>query len=137
MAALITWKDQYSVNIREIDEQHKKLIAMINELHDAMMTGKGKEVMTTVLDKLANYCVSHFAMEERLMSTNGYPEYADHKDKHVKMTAKVVDLQKKLAQGGTAVMSNDVMTFLKSWLDKHILGTDMKYSSFLNEKGVK
>ena len=134
--ALISWQDKYSVNIREIDDQHKKLIDMINELHDAMMAGQGKEVMTQVLDKLASYCVSHFATEERLMSTHGFPGFDEHKEKHEKMTAKVKQLQQGLAQSGTAVMSNDVMTFLKSWLDKHIMGTDHKYAPFLNDKGV-
>ncbi len=135
--ALISWQDRYSVNIKEIDDQHKKLIDMINELHEAMMSGKGKDVMTTVLDKLASYCVTHFTVEERLMSSNGYPGFDEHKAKHVKMNEKVKQLQQSLAQSGTSVMSNDVMTFLKNWLDKHIMGTDHKYAPFLHDKGVK
>ncbi len=134
--ALLNWKNDYSVNIREIDEQHKQLINMINELHDAMLAKKGKEALLSVLTKLANYCATHFAVEEKLMSGNGYPEYADHKEVHNKMTAKVKALMADV-QAGKTTISIEVMNFLKNWLDKHIMGTDKKYSAFLNSKGVQ
>lgn len=134
--ALLAWKDDYSVNINEIDEQHKKLVAMINELSDAMSQKRGKEVLDDILKRLADYTVSHFSKEENLMKTNGYPEYDEHKAKHEKMTAKVLALQDELKQGKIS-LSIEVMDFLKNWLDKHILGTDKKYSGFLNSVGVQ
>ncbi|MGV1100250.1 bacteriohemerythrin [Thiovibrio sp. JS02] len=133
--ALITWKNDYSVNVKEIDEQHKQLINMINELHDAMLAKKGKDALMSVLTKLANYCVSHFALEEKLMSSHGYPEFAAHKDVHNKMTDKVKSLMADV-QAGKTTISIEVMNFLKNWLDKHIMGTDKKYGPFLNSKGV-
>lgn len=134
--ALLSWQEKYSVGIKEIDNQHKQLINMINELNDAMLAGRGKDALLPVLNKLAGYCVSHFAMEEKLMSTHGYPEYDDHRDKHIKMTAKVKDLIADV-QSGKSTISIEVMNFLKTWLDKHIMGTDQKYGPFLNEKGVR
>lgn len=134
--ALFVWKDAYSVNIKEIDDQHKKLIDMINELNDAMAQGKAKEMLGAILDKLVAYTASHFAVEERLMQTHGYDDYPAHKEKHEKMTAKVLDLQRQF-KSGQAAMTIEVMNFLKNWLDKHIVGTDMKYSAFLNSKGVQ
>ncbi|MFZ5776337.1 MAG: bacteriohemerythrin [Thermodesulfobacteriota bacterium] len=133
--ALISWTDRYSVGVKEIDEQHKQLINMINELHEAMLAKQGKEALTKVLNKLATYCVSHFAVEEKLMSTHGYPEFAEHKDKHVKMTAKVKALIGEV-ESGKSTISIEVMNFLKNWLDQHIMGTDKKYGPFLNSKGV-
>ncbi len=132
---LLNWKEDYSVKIKEVDEQHKKLIGLINDLHDAMTQKKAKEVLGDVLRKLADYTVFHFSMEERLMKSNGYPEYDDHREKHQKMTAKVMSLQNELKQG-KITLSMEVMDFLKNWLDKHILGTDKKYSPFLTGKGV-
>lgn len=133
--ALFNWKDDYSVKVKEIDEQHQQLIALINKLHDAMGEKRGKEVVGEILKRLADYTVYHFANEERLLRSNGYPEYDAHHDKHVKMTGKVMALQEDL-KSGKITLSIEVMNFLKNWLDKHILGTDKKYSSFLNEKGV-
>ena len=133
---LLSWKAEYSVNIKEVDDQHKKLIEMINELNDAMGQGKAKDVLGAILGRLVSYAASHFAMEERLLQAHGYEEYQDHKEKHEKMTAKVLELQRQF-KDGKAAMTIEVMNFLKNWLDKHILGTDMKYSAFLNSKGVK
>jgi hemerythrin-like metal-binding protein len=133
--ALLTWQDKYSVGIRQIDDQHKQLITMINDLNDAMLAGKGKDVLMQVLNKLATYCVSHFAVEEKLFDTHAYPETADHKEKHHKMTSKVKALMGEV-QSGKSTISIEVMNFLKNWLDKHILETDMKYSPYLISKGV-
>jgi len=133
--AIITWQDKYSVGIKEIDMQHKQLIAMINELNDAMLAGKGKEALLPVLNKLAGYCVSHFAVEEKYFDTYAYPESADHKDKHRKMTAKVKALIADV-QSGRSTISVEVMSFLKNWLDKHIMETDKKYGPYLNSKGL-
>ena len=133
--ALIAWQDKYSVKIKEIDDQHKKLIDMINELHEAMLAKKGKEALLGILDKLANYCATHFSVEERLMQEHDYPEFADHQAKHRAMTGKVKALIADV-NNGKASVTIDVMNFLRNWLDKHIMGTDMKYSPFLTEKGV-
>ncbi len=132
---LLSWKDAYSVKIKEIDDQHRNLIKMINELNDAMAAGKAKDVLGEILARLVSYTANHFANEERLMQAHGYQGFAEHKDKHEKMTAKVLDLQRQYKLG-KAAMTIEVMDFLKKWLDKHILGTDMQYSAFLNSKGV-
>lgn len=133
--AMFEWKDEYSVNIREIDDQHKQLVAMINELHEAMMQQRGQDVLGGLLNNLVSYCNSHFAAEESLMESHGYPDYATHKAKHQKMTAKVLELQNDLKSGKRNI-TIEVSQFLKDWLDKHILGTDKKYAAYLNSKGV-
>ena len=134
--AVFEWSDKYSVHVAEIDRQHKKLIGLVGTLREAMREGKGKQALSTVLRDLIQYTQTHFAAEERILKDNGYPEYAEHKEKHDKMTQKVLDIQKQY-QEGKVTISLDVMTFLENWVDKHILGTDMRYSSFLNAKGVK
>lgn len=132
---IMSWTDTYSTGIAEVDQQHKKLIDLINALHDAMAKGQAKSVLGKILGELVNYCASHFAMEERLFDQYGYPEAADHKDKHQKMASKVLALQAQFDQG-KATITLDVMDFLQQWLDKHILGTDKKYAPFLISKGV-
>lgn len=133
--SLLTWKNEYSVNIKEIDDQHKKLITMINQLHDAMKEQKGKDALKPILQELIRYCATHFAAEEKLMMAHAYPDFNEHRDKHQKMTAKVLALQDDV-NSGKASITIEVMNFLKEWLDKHILGTDKKYGPYLNSKGV-
>jgi len=133
--SLMTWKEEYSVKVAQIDQQHKKLIDLINQLDNAMSQGRGKEVLGKILNELVGYCGNHFKLEEQLMQANGYPDFAEHKDKHDKMTAKVLSLKSEVATG-KRLISLDVMKFLEQWLDKHILGTDKKYAPFLNARGI-
>ena len=133
--ALITWNDNYSVKIKQFDDQHKKLIDMLNELHDAMKVGKGKEVLEKILAGLIQYTGTHFANEERLMKLHNYPGYEQHKKEHNLLALQVNDVQTQYREGN-AVLSQAVMTFLKDWLQNHIQGSDKNYAPFLNSKGV-
>ncbi len=133
---LMSWGAGLSVNIKQIDDQHKKLIGMINELHKAMKLKKSNSAMGSILDRLADYTVTHFATEEKLFAQYGYPEEKAHVELHRKLVAQVVDIQKKF-KAGNAMISMELMSFLKDWLVNHIQGTDKKYSSFLRQHGVK
>jgi hemerythrin-like metal-binding protein len=84
----IKWNDNFSVKVSEVDNQHKELIGLINQLYDAMRVGKGREVPGSVLTELVNYTVYHFSTEERLFQEHGYPEYERHKQIHDDLTWK-------------------------------------------------
>uniref|UniRef100_A0A831UAW2 Bacteriohemerythrin n=1 Tax=Geobacter metallireducens TaxID=28232 RepID=A0A831UAW2_GEOME len=133
--ALITWSDTLSVKVKQFDDQHKKLVDMVNQLFDAMKTGKGNQVMGDILKQLIAYTQTHFAAEERLMKQYGYPDFEAHKKEHNALVMQVLDLQKQF-QEGKAVLTQNVMTFLRDWLSKHIQGDDKKYGVFFNGKGV-
>ncbi len=133
--ALFNWNAQYSVNVKEIDDQHKVLIKLINDLHDAMKAGKGKDILGTILNELVQYTVKHFSYEENLFESKGYPDSKAHKEVHKKLIAQVTTLKNNF-DNGNEVISMDVMNFLKEWLSGHIMGTDKKYSSHLNAQGV-
>jgi hemerythrin len=132
MAAL-AWSDAFATRIFEIDVQHKKLFKMVNELETAMQEGKGKLVLGRLLEDLVHYTRSHFRTEEGFMEKSDYPEYGEHKDKHDKMTRKVLEVQKAFQAGQTHI-TIDVMRFLQNWLTEHILKTDLKFARFLNDR---
>ena len=132
---LFNWNDSYSVKVKQFDDQHKKLVEMLNELHDAMMVGKGKDVLGQVLDKLIKYTGTHFSDEEKLMKLHNYPGYENQKKEHNKLVMEVLDVQKQFQSGNLAI-TQTVMTFLKDWLQKHIKGEDSKYAQFFNSKGI-
>lgn len=125
--AIINWSENLSVKIKSIDEQHKKLVLLINNLHDAMRAGKGKDVLGPILDELVSYTKTHFTYEEGLLSKAGYMELQGHKREHTALIDKVEELQKKYKAGNTTI-TIETMTFLKDWLNGHILGTDRRYS---------
>lgn len=134
--AFIHWNDSFSVNVKEIDQQHQKLISMINELHDAMSQGKGKDVMGKIVNGLFSYTATHFKTEEKYFDQFGYPETDSHKKEHIAFVQKVTHFKEGYEKGNVG-LSIEVMFFLSDWLKDHIKITDMKYSTFFNEKGLK
>lgn len=133
--ALVEWSDTYSVNIAEIDQEHQQLAQLTNELHEAMMEGKAKDVMSEVLDRLIQYALSHFATEERYFDLYDYPGAAQHKMKHAELVEQVSVLQKKF-ESGEKVLTIHVLNFLRDWIHDHILGYDKLFGPFLNDKGI-
>jgi hemerythrin-like metal-binding protein len=130
---LIRWKNEYSVNVREIDEQHKKLISLINRLADAMSVGKGRDVLDGVMAEMMDYTEYHFEAEEHLLQRHGYSEAAEHKKAHAELVVRAKEIKETAEQGGRK-SSVDVMLFLSSWLDKHILQEDRKFGAYLEKK---
>jgi hemerythrin len=135
--ALMTWTDKLSVGVAVLDDDHKKLVAMVNELYEAMQAGHGKEKLGRVLGDLVQYTKVHFAREETFFSRTGYAEAAAHKQQHAALTRQVVEVQEKYAAGQAATLSLEVMHFLRDWLVKHIQGSDQAYREHLNAKGIR
>jgi len=129
------WTEKYSVQIQALDRQHQTLFRTIDQLSEALSSGQGGAVVGDVLNKLMDYTASHFAAEEKLMDSHGFPGLAAHRLKHQQLTQKVVSLQQECKAGNVGVPVS-LMLFLQSWLKEHILETDKQYSGFLNAKGV-
>ena len=133
---LITWNENYSVAVKSMDEQHKKLFGLINQLHDAMAEGKAKSIIGLVLDELLNYTKTHFTAEEKVLEKVGYPGLPEQKKEHAVFINKIGEFKQK-NQSGSLTVSIEVSQFLKDWLLNHILVVDKKYGSYLTEKGEK
>lgn len=131
----MTWSDALSVNIKEIDDQHKQLVSMVNQLHAAMLKGEGKIVVGPILAELTVYTVYHFKTEERYMEKYSYPNLQTHRLEHQRFVKKVGDFETSYDEGKIA-LSNEVMRFLSDWLKDHIMGTDKKFGPYFNSKGL-
>jgi len=134
--ALITWNDSMSVNVEEIDKQHQKLVQIINDLHDAMREGKEKEVLGNILTRLIDYTSYHFSTEEKYFDKFGYPDSDPHKKEHRDLLEQVFEFRKAFDEG-KALLTIELMNFLKDWLTHHMQGSDKKYGHFFNERGLK
>jgi hemerythrin-like metal-binding protein len=134
---LIEWTEELSVGIESIDEQHKKLVNMINALNDAMLTNSSHELLGKIFAGLAAYTQKHFAYEENMFAEYGYTDSEEHKRQHNELIAQVVELKEQFIENPQGTMSGDLMLFLKRWLTNHIMRTDKEYAEFLISKGVK
>jgi len=134
---LIEWSNELSVGIDSIDEQHKKLVNMINALNDAKLTGSSNELLGKIFTGLAAYTQKHFAYEENMFAEYGYSDSQEHKRQHSELIAQVVELKEKFMENPQGTINADLMQFLKRWLTNHIMRTDKEYAEFLISKGVK
>lgn len=137
----ITWNEKFSVGVAEIDRQHRRLMAMINDLNEAVNSGKHKDAISRILDELIIYTVTHFRTEEKYFDQFGYPEGEEHKDEHIvciKMVNKFVrDFNSEIQGGKLAALTDEILNFLGIWWKYHILETDLKYSEFFRAKGLR
>lgn len=133
--ALIEWTENFSVKIKEIDDQHKMLVSLINSLHQALVDGEGNNHVEEIISGLVEYTENHFKTEENFFEEFDYPEKDAHKQEHIDFVRKV-SIFKTEFENKEVMLTIEVLEFLSSWLQDHILGEDMKYSGFLVEKGL-
>jgi hemerythrin-like metal-binding protein len=133
---VIVWKDEYSVGVDELDQGHKKLIAMINELYLAMMNDRGQKLVNTIISEMLDYAKDHMTLEEGYMRQASYLGLLQHHREHEDFIAKAKDLKQR-SEEGEFVLSFEVIQFLSDWLNEHILETDMQYVPVLKAKGIR
>jgi hemerythrin len=127
---MFEWKAEYSVGIGSIDGQHQKLFTLTRELHQAMNAGQGRAAVARILDRLVQYTVVHFALEERLMEECGYPGLEEHRIEHESLTKKVLAFQADY-EAGRGPMSVQLLLLLRGWLEHHIQEEDQAYAPYL------
>ncbi len=135
LSRALEWDESFATGVQSMDDQHKKLFDMVNDLHDAMQQKRSKEGIGSILDRLIEYTASHFSAEEESFRRSSYPEEAQHKSHHAKLVEQVLDLQRKF-QAGEALLTQSVIEFLQDWLINHIKGVDKKYGPHLIKHGI-
>jgi len=126
----LTWDESLSIDVDEIDDDHRRLVSLFNILNHAMSEGDSPEYIDAVLEELISCTAWHFRHEERLMLKYRYEDAAAHKSEHQDLIESVGKLQEKFRQEGNQLSDEDV-EFLEHWLTEHILVADMKMGSYL------
>jgi len=132
----LKWDDSYSVGVAVMDDDHKRLINLINQLQTAALYDTSDEYEKEAFDTLIDYTKTHFKREEDLLEKNGFPGLEAHKKQHQAMIDEVGNLVSEYQQNADVTIEKTIR-YLKVWLIKHINGTDKEYSGFLNERNVK
>jgi hemerythrin len=136
MTELVVWNDELSVGIEEIDEQHKVLVQLLNELSQAIKEHHGNEACLAILDRLVDYTRIHFAVEESLMRIFEYEDYENHKAEHEQLIEEVVTMRREIEEDHRKI-SFKLLHFLKMWLTQHIMSSDKEYSEHFLNQGMK
>lgn len=129
----VKWDESYSVGIDTIDDDHKKLLGMINQLQTAAHYKTDKIMVEDILNDLVDYTKYHFTREEGMMQDSEYPDFEAHKQQHEEMIAQVAKFIDEYRVDGTKTIE-EVAMYLKTWLINHINGSDQKYAPYLKNK---
>ncbi len=128
---MFEWKDDYSVGVNEIDIQHKHLISIGAELMDLVKHHSSDDLYDDVVDaieRLKDYTVYHFDAEEKLMAESGYDDIEVHKELHRRFIEKLDDIDLTAIDENQTEFIMDILKFISTWVVKHIIGDDFKYS---------
>jgi hemerythrin-like metal-binding protein len=130
----IKWTNSLSVYVKVFDEQHKKLIDLINKTHIAFEKNETNKI-AQILDELIEYVRVHFSTEEDYFDKYGYPDQNEHKKEHSDLILQVLDFKTRFDKGEDIL--NEFLDFLKEWLENHFKTTDQKYVQFFKDLGVQ
>jgi hemerythrin-like metal-binding protein len=133
---LMPWTSGLATGVKIIDEQHRKLVEIINSLYATMKSGQGKAALEKLLDDLTEYTVYHFGAEEKYFAQFKYAETAAHKKIHEELKAQVVSFIHNF-KSGQAGLTMELMNFLKDWLADHIQKTDKRYVKTFLDGGLE
>ncbi len=122
------------MNIATIDEQHQELVNILNRLFVAVAKREGQKAIAEILDALLVYTQTHFALEERLMKDANYPDIERHMEEHRKLVEQLDELARKFMLDEKPIYF-EMLSFLRTWLKEHIMGSDQKYSAALATAG--
>jgi len=131
------WKKDYSVGVAIFDDEHKKLIAIINQLHEAFTVGVDKLALRRISNSLVEYTLMHFRHEEMYFDDWAYPGASEHTAVHAKLRQQVFEYRKQIMERDSSDLAQELTLFLRDWLLNHILVDDRKYGAFLYDKGLR
>jgi methyl-accepting chemotaxis protein len=129
---LIHWSPDFSVGVEKFDQQHRRLVDLVNELYGALRSGKANEALGTIFTELVEYTQNHFADEEAFMRVNRYPGLDEHLHLHQVLVEQVSKYYARFNEGGS--LGVEMMNFLKDWLLNHISKVDMAYGKALGDR---
>jgi hemerythrin len=130
----LTWSDDYSVGVEEIDDQHKMLFELLNRLFLAAVKREDQQLTIEVLNSLLDYTKTHFGLEERLLEESGYQGLPGHREDHLRFIDKVNGIAQKFHVEDRSV-TFELINFLRNWLQNHIRQSDMEYAAHLARTG--
>lgn len=126
------WTSALSTGVTSMDEEHRGLFMLVNELHEARTADISRADTARVISRLKEYATIHFMHEEALMDRMQFPDSEDHREMHRTFVQKVLDIEDRHAQGERALPA-EILDFLKDWLVSHIAEQDMRYVGWLQK----
>ena len=125
-------EEEYTVGIPRFDRAHQRLVARINDLHEAMVVRRDRTLSAAVFTKLIHETRAHFVDEESILTQFNFPDTETHFAEHSDLLQEATDFLRKYEAGNLSALV--LLNSLKAWLINHIKNSDRKYTSFLRRQ---
>ena len=129
----INWDQSFSVGVKTLDNQHKHLFAIINQLYDACESKQPISEIAVIFDQVLEYTMAHFGIEEQYMLRYKYDDYEEHKALHEALTSKAQEIAENIHAGDVDAILQ-AHDFLKKWLESHIKKVDLLYAEHIKQE---
>lgn len=136
MQPAVEWTAELKLEIDDIDDQHLRLVDMVNAMHRAIREHQGSTVGRQILNELLDYTHVHFESEEALMRDLAYPGYEHHLLEHRQLVEELRVLIRRVDDRGGSI-GFELMHFLRMWLARHIASSDRQYAEYFREQGMR
>jgi len=133
--ALLSWQDDYNINVAQIDDQHRQMLGIARDLHVAVREQRSKAALLKILDRLTEFSHMHFAFEETLMVEHSYPELKTHQEEHAALMQQLEVFRQSL-ENGRLLQLSPTTDITDDWVLAHVDGADRKLGEFLNKQQV-
>lgn len=130
------WEEKYSVGIQFIDNQHKEIFRILDQLFESLKSQGATESTIRIFTELQNYAAIHFHKEEFFFRQFHYADSDDHVKGHDNFLTKINDYKADV-KAGNLTSYFELINFLKEWIDHHILIEDMKYRECFKRNGLR
>ncbi|MEG3617321.1 bacteriohemerythrin [Magnetovibrio sp. PR-2] len=136
MVDQIVWTEDMSVGCKQLDDDHKILVQALNDFIEAVENDEGVFVTDGIFSVLLDYSNFHFAREEAIMEACGYADLDNHKQTHNSLKEQLLDARRRYMLNPSPDLEDEIRDFLLSWLQSHILVSDMDYKSAIAASGA-
>lgn len=129
------WKEAYACGIPEIDQQHKRLFEIGNQIYTLALMhdfDRKYEKINTIMSELQAYTIYHFEFEENLIRGFGYPHMDQHELEHQSFIEKLSDMEVSALKEASDEMIIKLIMFVSEWISNHIMIQDRKYVKYIN-----
>ena len=135
---IIPWKEEYSVKVKEIDDQHQYFIKILSDIYTSITEKKKEREILDLFKELSNYANLHFKTEEKYFDQFNYELADEHKEEHRKLKNEIKKFNKRYQKDSkkTFEITTELIDFLENWLVDHLANQDQKYVKCFSEHGL-
>jgi hemerythrin len=123
---LIAWQPEFEIGIESIDHEHRGMIDLLNTLYGRLGQDAAPEEVLDFLGDVLARIAAHFALEESLMRTMNYDQYAAHKTDHEDLLDEIRAITDAYEQADTPDYQTTLARCLREWFNNHFRDMDAR-----------